>query len=50
MNLYDGIAYNLKGMMLAFKTPKLLMLGMLRFFIVLLVTFVLSGLVLYWHD
>ena len=50
MSLYDGIKYNIKGVMLAFKTPKLLMLGILRFFIVLIFTLVLSGLVLYWHD
>ena len=36
--------------MLALKTPKLLILGILRFFIVLVFTLVLSGLVLYWHD
>jgi len=50
MSLYHGITYNLKGVALAFKTPKLLMLGLLRFLIVLLFTFILSGLVLYWHD
>ena len=50
MNLYYGITYNLKGVALAFKTPKLLMLGILRFFIVLFFTFILSGLVLYWHE
>jgi len=50
MDLYDGIKYNIKGTVLALKTPKLLVLGILRFFIVLLFTFVLSGLVLYWHD
>jgi CysZ protein len=36
--------------LLALKTPKLLMLGILRFLIVLFFTLVLSGLVLYWHD
>jgi CysZ protein len=50
MDLYRGIQYNLKGVALAFKTPKLLMLGILRFFIVLFFTLLLSGLVLYWHD
>ena len=50
MDLYDGIKYNMKGVWLALKTPKLLMLGVLRFFIVLLFTLVLSGSVLYWHD
>lgn len=50
MNLVDGIKYNIRGVMLALKTPKLLILGILRFFIVLVFTLVLSGLVLYWHD
>lgn len=50
MNLYYGIKYNVKGVMLALKTPKLLMLGILRFVIVLFLTLLVSGLVLYWHD
>lgn len=50
MSLYYGVRYNIKGVMLALKTPKLLMLGILRFFIILILTLVLSGLVLYWHD
>ena len=50
MNLYDGIRYNLKGFMLALRTPKLLALGMLRFVIVLLLTLLVSGLVVYWHK
>lgn len=50
MNLYYGIKYNIKGVALALKTPKLLMLGVLRFFVVLLLTVLLSGLVLYWHN
>lgn len=50
MSLYYGIKYNVKGLMLGLKTPKLLMLGILRFVVVLMLTFLLSGLVLYWHD
>ncbi|CCK80503.1 EI24 domain-containing protein [Desulfobacula toluolica] len=50
MNLYYGIKYNIKGVALALKTPKLLMLGVLRFFVVFLLTVLLSGLVLYWHN
>ncbi|MCD4675517.1 MAG: EI24 domain-containing protein [Desulfobacula sp.] len=50
MNLYHGIKYNVKGLILSLKTPKLLMLGLLRFFIVLFFTLVISGLILYWHD
>jgi CysZ protein len=50
MELYDGIKYNIKGVALSLKTPKLLMLGILRFFIVLFLTLIISGLILYWHD
>ena len=50
MNLYHGLKYNIKGLILALKTPKLLMLGVLRFIIVVFFAFFLSGLVLYWHD
>ncbi|MBU1193741.1 MAG: EI24 domain-containing protein [Proteobacteria bacterium] len=50
MSFYYGIKYNLKGVLLSLKTPKLLMLGILRFFVVLILTFFLSGLVLYFHD
>ena len=50
MNIYEGIKYNLKGVLLSLKTPKLLMLGLLRFFVVVFFSFLLSGLVLYWHE
>ncbi len=50
MSLYHGLKYNLKGVALALKTPKLLILGMLRFAVVLVLTLLLSGLVLYWHN
>ncbi|WP_300463454.1 EI24 domain-containing protein [Desulfobacula sp.] len=49
MSIYEGLKYNIKGVILAFKTPKLLMLGILRFIVVLFLTLLLSGLVLYWH-
>jgi CysZ protein len=50
MNFFSGIKYNIKGFSLAVKTPSLLMLGLLRFFVVFLLTLLLSGLILYWHD
>ena len=50
MDLLDGIKYNIKGVALALKTPKLLMLGIFRFIFVLLLVFLLSGLIFYWHD
>ncbi|MCG8633195.1 MAG: EI24 domain-containing protein [Desulfobacterales bacterium] len=50
MGLFSGIRYNIKGLALALKTPSLLALGLIRFFVVLGLTLLLSGLVLYWHN
>ncbi len=50
MNFFHGLQYNLKGVMLALKTPKLLLLGLLRFVITLFITLLISGLILYWHT
>lgn len=50
MSLFHGVMYNLKGLMLAVKTPRLLLLGILRFFVVLLLAIVLSGVVLFYHN
>lgn len=50
MGLISGIRYNIRGLGLALKTPSLLLLGLIRFVVVLGLTLVLSGLVLYWHT
>ena len=50
MSFFQGIKYNIKGLLLALKTPKLLILGLLRFTFVLVLTFIFIGLVYYWHD
>ena len=50
MGLIAGIQYNIKGVALAFRTPSLLMLGLIRFVVVVLLSLVLSGMVLYWHN
>ena len=50
MGFFSGIKYNINGVSLALKTPSLLMLGLLRFFVVLFLTLFLSGLIFYWHD
>ncbi len=50
MEFFSGIKYNLKGLILALKTPSLLMLGLLRFFVVLVLAIFLSSLILYWHN
>ncbi|GAB6904387.1 conserved membrane hypothetical protein [Desulfosarcina cetonica] len=49
MTLFSGIIYNIKGFWLGIKTPRLLMLGLLRFFVVALLTLGLSGLILAKH-
>ena len=50
MDFIRGIKYNLQGLALAFKTPKLLLLGLLRFALVLLITIFSAGLVLVYHQ
>ena len=50
MELLRGIQYNFKGLILGLRTPKLLFLGLLRFFIVIFFSLVLSGVALYWHQ
>ncbi len=50
MSVIKGVQYNFRGLFLSFKTPSLLFLGLLRFFVILMVTLVLSGMVLLWHD
>ena len=50
MGLIAGIQYNIRGVALAFRTPSLLWLGLIRFAVVVLLSLVLSGMVLYWHN
>ncbi|THB81493.1 MAG: hypothetical protein D3926_01775 [Desulfobacteraceae bacterium] len=50
MELIKGIKYNFQGLLLGLKTPKLLVLGILRFVIVLILTLLVSGLIIYWHQ
>lgn len=49
MNLFSGIVYNFKGLWLGIRSPRLLLLGILRFAIVAIITVVLSGLILSKH-
>jgi CysZ protein len=49
MNLFSGIIYNFKGLWLGMRTPRLLLLGMLRFAVVAILTIGLSGLILAKH-
>lgn len=50
MELISGLKYNIQGLLLGLRTPSLLVLGVLRFVIILALTFLLSGMILYWHD
>lgn len=50
MQIIDGIGYNLKGLKIGLKTPKLLILGLLRFFVVILVAIVLGSIILLYQD
>ncbi|MBW2438891.1 MAG: EI24 domain-containing protein [Deltaproteobacteria bacterium] len=50
MNLIKGIKYNLRGLGMGFKTPQLLLLGLIRFLIVILITIFAAGLILVYHQ
>jgi len=50
MNFIKGITYNFRGLRFALKTPRLLILGLVRFVVVILFTVVSAGLVLYYHQ
>ena len=50
MNFLKGITYNFRGLRFALKTPRLLMLGLVRFVAVIVITVISAGLVLYYHQ
>ena len=50
MILFSGIKYNLQGLILGLKTPKLLMLGIIRFFVVMIITILSAGLILVYQQ
>jgi len=50
MNLFSGIKYNLRGLGMGLKTPKLLVLGLIRLFTVILITIFAAGLILVYHQ
>jgi len=51
MKLFDGITCNFRGLLLGLRTPKLLILGLIRFCILLLLTIASIGLILlYQHE
>lgn len=50
MGFFKGINYNLKGLRMGLKTPALLVLGLVRFFMVIAITAVSAGFILYHHE
>jgi CysZ protein len=50
MGFFSGIVYNLRGLMLGLRTPRLLILGLVRLAAVLVLTVAAASLVLVYHD
>jgi len=50
MNLIDGVTYNLKGLWLGLRTPKLLFWGMIRFIMVIIITILSATFILSYHQ
>ncbi|MGD9107229.1 MAG: hypothetical protein PVJ87_10365, partial [Desulfobacterales bacterium] len=50
MKLFDGITYNIRGFWLGVKTPKLMMLGLIRLAAVVIITIIFASLTLIYHQ
>ena len=50
MSFIQGIQYNIKGLLLGIKTPKLLFWGVLRFGVVILITLISATIILIYHQ
>jgi len=50
MTLTDGITYNIRGLWLGLKTPKLLFWGLVRFFMVIAITIISATFILSYHQ
>ena len=50
MNIFSGLKYNLMGLGMGLKNPKLLLLGLVRFAVVIFITIVAAGLLLVYHQ
>jgi CysZ protein len=50
MTLSDGITYNIRGLWLGLKTPKLLFWGLVRFFMVIAITIISATFILSYHQ
>jgi len=50
MNLIKGIKYNIRGLGMGLKTPRLLLLGAIRFVAVIIITIASASLILVYHQ
>lgn len=50
MGLIKGIKYNLQGLGMGLKTPRLLLLGLIRFVMVIIITIAAASLILVYHQ
>ena len=50
MSLFKGISYNFRGLGMGLRTPKLLLLGLIRIVVVVLLTIVAAGLIFYYRQ
>jgi len=50
MNFFNGIKYNLQGLAMSLRNPKLLMLGLIRFAVVIIITIASASIILVYHQ
>jgi len=50
MGLINGIKYNIRGLGMGLKTPRLLLLGAIRFVVVIIITVASTSLILVYHQ
>jgi CysZ protein len=50
MNFFSGIKYNLRGLAMSLKNPKLLLLGLIRFAVVVIITIASASIILAYHQ
>ena len=50
MDLFRGIRYNLRGLRFGMTNGKLLLLGLVRFFVVIIIMLILAGVILTYHN
>jgi len=50
MDLINGIKYNIRGLGMGLKTPRLLLLGAIRFVVVIIITIASASLILVYHQ